>query len=101
MTTFFKEEYTMLNIGTGLFCIDFSSENVHSHINDLEEWDKFEVCTRTQRNNLRLKAAIPKVDRPNQIVTMDLKEYDAVDSEKRFIYYLIDMCSILMVGKFI
>ena len=49
----------------------------------------------------RPKSAIPRVDKPNQVVTIDLKEYDANDPRRRYICYFIDMHSRMTVGGFI
>ena len=38
---------------------------------------------------------------PNQIVSIDLKQYDAKDKDKKWICYLVDMFSRLTVGAFI
>ena len=55
----------------------------------------------SSRKKPRPKAAIPRVDKPNQIVTVDLKDYDANDPERRYICYFIDMHSRLTLGDFI
>lgn len=60
-----------------------------------------EACVKTKRRSPRPKSSIPRVDGVNQIITVDLKEYDTKDSKHRYICYLIDMHSRLTIGQFI
>ena len=60
-----------------------------------------EACLKDQKKKPRPKCAIPRVDSFNQIVTIDLKEFDRQDPERKFICYLIDMHSRLTAAKFI
>ena len=130
---FFEEEVAMVEVESGLFCIDLVVTNIECHINNSEEryeaveqalvmaekidektlkklhhifghtsaerlmkllqkTGKLESGTRkilekikktcdafvkSAKKKATPKSAIPRVDRPNQIVTIDLKEYDA------------------------
>ena len=60
-----------------------------------------DACIKCGRKKPRPKAAIPRVDKPNQIVTVDLKDYDTNDPQRRYICYFIDMHSRLTLGDFI
>ena len=44
---------------------------------------------------------MPKVDGFNQIVTIDLKQFDKNDPNRRYICYLVDMHTRLTAAKFI
>ena len=59
-----------------------------------------ESCQRTKRKKPRPQCAIPRVDGPDQILTVDLKEWKG-KGNKRYICYLIDMFSRLTTGSFI
>ena len=58
-------------------------------------------CKRSKRRKPRPKTAIPRVDGPNQIVTIDLKEWSRKGGRKQYICYIIDMHSRLTTGGFI
>ena len=58
-------------------------------------------CIKTQRKVPRPKTAIPRVSRPNEIVTVDLKEFSKSNKNHRYICYLIDMHSRLAVADYI
>ena len=154
--TFFEEEVDMVKVGTGHFCIDLVSQNIETHINDIdarkdciqhalvstEKLDakklkklhhyyghtsadrlmKFlenagkdtkdlketlskiekscEACIRTKRRKPKPRSAIPRVEGPNDIVTIDLKEWKK-GGKNRYICYMIDMHSRLTLGNFI
>ena len=59
-----------------------------------------ESCKRSKRKKPRPQSAIPRVDAPDQILTVDLKEWKG-KGNKRYICYLIDMFSRLTTGAFI
>ena len=59
-----------------------------------------ESCNRSKRRKPRPQCAIPRVDGPDQILTVDLKEWKG-KGNKRYICYLIDMFSRLTSGSFI
>ena len=59
-----------------------------------------ESCVRTKRRKPRPRCAIPRADAPNQILTIDLKEWTTTGS-KSYICYMIDMFSRLTIGGFI
>ena len=59
-----------------------------------------ESCIRTKRRKPRPQCAIPRVDGPNEILSVDLKEWTG-KGRKRYICYLIDMFSRLTTGSFI
>ena len=59
-----------------------------------------EACTRTKRRKPLRKSAIPRVEDPNVIVSIDLKEW-TFKGQKRYICYLIDLHSRLTMGNFI
>ena len=67
--------------------------------------EKFkESCETCQKNNRavpRPKFALPRADKFNQIVTIDLKDFDKKDPKRRYICYLIDMHTRLVAAKFI
>ena len=58
-------------------------------------------CQKNQKRKPRPKFSLPRTDRFNQIVTIDLKEYDKNDPRRRYICYLIDMHTRLVAAKFI
>ena len=60
-----------------------------------------EACIKTQRKKPKPKFAIPRAEKPNQIVTLDLKVFDLSDSPRKYICYFIDMFSRLTVASFI
>ena len=60
-----------------------------------------DACVKSAKKKPRPKSAIPRVDGPNQIVTIDLKEYEASDPRRRYICYFIDMHSRMTVAGFI
>ena len=60
-----------------------------------------ESCLRNKRKNPLPKCALPRVDHFNQIVSMDLKEFDRDDKDRRYICYLVDMYSRMTAAKFI
>ena len=60
-----------------------------------------DACVKSAKKKPRPKAAIPRVDKPNQVVTIDLKEYNSADPDRKYICYFIDMHSRLTVGAFI
>ena len=49
-----------------------------------------EACIKTQRERPKPKSIIPRVDKPNEIVTIDLKHYEKDDEERKYICYFID-----------
>ena len=59
-----------------------------------------ESCIRSKRKKPRPKSAIPRVDGPDQILSVDLKEWRG-KSNKRYICYMIDMFSRLTSAAFI
>ena len=59
-----------------------------------------ESCKRSKRKKPRPQCAIPRVDGPDQILTVDLKEWEG-KGNKRYICYLVDMFSRLTTGSFI
>ena len=60
-----------------------------------------DACLKTQRRVPRPKAAIPRADAPNEIVTVDLKEYDSHSTKRKYICYVIDLHSRMTVADFI
>ena len=154
--TFFGETVPMMEVGSGHFCIGLVSENLLSHIDDIEERDKkiqdaliatdtvqvsdlkkyhhyyghthpdkllkflknagketeglkgelvkientCESCNRSKRKKPRPQCTIPRADGPDQILTVDLKDWNG-NGGKRYICYLIDMFSRLTSGSFI
>ena len=72
------------------------------HVAMLEKISKnCNSCIRTQRRKPRPKVSVPRADGPNEIVTVDLKEYNRNDPRKRYICYFIDIFSRFTVGAFI
>lgn len=63
--------------------------------------DSCDSCQKNQKRKPRPKFSLPRAERFNQIVTIDLKEYDRNDPEHRYICYLIDMHTRLVAAKFI
>ena len=59
-----------------------------------------ESCIRTKRRKPRPRSAIPRADAPNQILTIDLKEWET-KGKKTYIIYMIDMFSRLTAGAFV
>ena len=53
------------------------------------------------RNKAKPNVALPRADKFGDVVTIYLKEYNRQDTDKRFIYYLLEMFSRLMVAKFV
>ena len=47
------------------------------------------------------KFSIPRANKPNEIVTIDLKEYNSKHPTQKYISYFVDMFSRLTVGVFI
>ena len=155
--TFFGQVVPMLEVGSGHFCITLVSENLLTHIDDVDEREKkvFDVlvamdsievsdlkklhhyyghthpnrllkflknagkctdglrsalvdienscesCVRSKRKKPRPKCAIPRADGPDQVLSIDLKEWSSDGKRKRYICYLIDMFSRLTSGAFI
>ena len=65
--------------------------------NTLEKIEKScESCLKSKRRKPLPKSAIPRVERPNQIVTLDLKEF-----KNGYICYIIDMHSRFTAADFI
>ena len=60
-----------------------------------------DACKKTRKKVPRPKVAIPRADAPNEIVTVDLKEYDRNCSKRKYICYIIDMHSRMTVAGFI
>ena len=154
--TFFGETVPMVEVGSGHFCIELVSDNLLTHIDDVDERDqkvqetlvatkklkvsdlrklhhyyghthpnkllKFlknagretddfrealikientcESCNRSKRRIPRPKCSIPRVEGPNEILSIDLKEW-TMKGKKQYICYLIDMFSRLTSGSFI
>ena len=73
-------------------------DDMQEGLKDIERTCK--SCIRSKRLTPRPKSAMPRVDRPNEIVSIDLKEWSR-NSDKRYICYLIDMHSRLTVARFI
>ena len=59
-----------------------------------------ESCIRSKRRKPRPQCNIPRVDGPDQIVTIDLKEWKG-KGKKPYICYIIDMFSRLTSGSFV
>jgi hypothetical protein len=53
-----------------------------------------EACIRTKRRKPKPRSAISRVEDPNVIVSIDLKEWKDKSKKKRYICYLIDMQSL-------
>ena len=60
-----------------------------------------DACTRSKRQKPRPKFAIPRANGPNDIVTIDLKEFDLTHKTRKYICYFIDIFSRLTVTVFI
>ena len=60
-----------------------------------------EACIKNSKSKPRPKVALPRADKFGDVVTVDLKEYDRNDPQRRHICYLIDMFSRLTVAKFL
>ena len=58
-------------------------------------------CHKNCKNKPRPKFALPRVETFNQIVTIDLKEYDKNVRQRRYICYLIDVHTRFVTAKFI
>ena len=63
--------------------------------------DSCDSCQKNGKAKPRPKFSLPRAERFNQIVTIDLKEYDKNDHQRRYICYLIDMHTRLVTAKFI
>ena len=48
-----------------------------------------DACIKTKKKTPQQKCAIPRVDAPNQIVTIDLKMYDKHSTRRRYLCYFI------------
>ena len=59
-----------------------------------------EACIRTKNSKPRPKSSIPRVEGPNDIVTIDLKQWKE-QGKNQYICYMIDMHSRLTLGQFI
>ena len=156
--TFFEQEVEMIKIGSGHFCVELLSDNLQTHINDLDQRDtvvqqvllsadtidikglkklhhlyghtsaqkllKFlqkagketsslrgqlikiektcDACVKSKQRKPLPKSAIPRVDNPNEIVTLDLKQCDdRFGVKNKYICYMIDMHSRLTRADFI
>ena len=60
-----------------------------------------EACAKSRRRVPKPKFAIPRANKPNEIVTIDLKEFNLKHPTQKYICYFIDMFSRLTVGVFI
>ena len=60
-----------------------------------------ESCIKNSKSKPRPKVALPRASKFGDVVTVDLKEYDRNDPQRRHICYLIDMFSRLTVAKFL
>ena len=60
-----------------------------------------EACNRSRKRVPRPKFSMPRVSQPNEIVTMDLKEYDLNSPKRKYICYFIDMFSRFTMAEFI
>ena len=58
-------------------------------------------CQKNSKRKPRPKFSIPRVERFNEIVTIDLKEFEKRESKRRYICYLIDMHTRFVSAKFI
>ena len=75
------------------------NDNLKSQLGEIEK--SCESCTRSKRRKPRPSSAIPRVEGPNEIVSIDLKEWSTSTGKKKYICYLIDMHSRLTSGSFI
>ena len=75
-----------------------NSEKLKDTLNEIER--TCDSCNKSKRRKPRPKTAIPRVDRPNQIVTIDLKTRKD-NADNKYICYLIDMYSRYTVASFI
>ena len=75
--------------------------NKETEINLSKIHQSCDSCQKNAKRKPRPKFSLPRADRFNQIVTIDLKEYDRDDHKRRYICYLIDMFSRLVAAKFI
>ena len=60
-----------------------------------------DACIKTRKKVPRPKVAVPRAVAPNEIITIDLKEYDKNCNKRRYICYVIDMHSRMTVADFI
>ena len=77
----------------------FSSKEITQLIDEISK--TCDACIKTKRRNPRPKSALPRVEGPNEIITVDLKEFDRHSGKHRYICYLIDMHSRMTIGDFI
>lgn len=76
-----------------------SDENTKHHLKKITE--SCESCQKNGKLKPRPKFSLPRAGRFNQIVTLDLKEFDKSDNERKYICYVIDMHTRLVAAKFI
>ena len=74
-------------------------KDTESNISKIQQ--SCDSCQKNAKRKPRPKFSLPRAERFNQIVTIDLKEYDRDDPRRRYICYLIDMFSRLVAAKFI
>ena len=77
----------------------FGSKEITQSIDEIS--NTCDACIKTKRRNPRPKSALPRVEGPNEIITVDLKEFDSHSDKHRYICYLIDMHSRMTIGDFI
>ena len=76
-----------------------SDENTKHNMNKIIE--SCDSCQKNGKLKPRPKFSLPRATRFNQVVTLDLKDFDKNDIKRRYICYIIDMYTRLVAAKFI
>ena len=60
-----------------------------------------EACIKMAKTKPKPKVDFPRVEKFGDVVTVDLKEYDRQDKDRRYLVYLVDIFLRVTVAKFI